>query len=159
VPSYGNPSGTGSGVSTVTTSRWPAQLMGLMIAETPNPPLLKSTNYTLTLAGNLPRAWLAAGEHVGIHDAPIRGGRMGLTIDSAALSHKVNISLPRNFTWPAGCVVLRIRSPAWPANNIASATAGGTALPGDAIDATLETVTLAAPMAPRALANIVVKLA
>jgi hypothetical protein len=38
VPSYGDPNGLGSGVSTVSTSRWPVELMGLLITESLNPP-------------------------------------------------------------------------------------------------------------------------
>ena len=156
VPSYGDPSSLGSGVSTVTTSRWPPELMGLMVTETLNPPLFNPNNYTLTLGGDLPRAWLSAGEHFGIYGAPITGGRMDMTIDSTALRHTINITLPQGFVWPAGGVVLRVRTPQWPRKKITMATVGGQAVAASAIDAAEETVTFAGAVSAVAMQSIVV---
>lgn len=156
VPSYGDPQGTGSGVSTVSTSRWPAELMKLLITEMPNPPFYNRTNYTLMLGGDLPRAWLSPGEHLGIYGAPITGGRMDMSIESTALTHKINVTLPAGYTWPVGGVVLRIRSPAWPQKKIVSATVGGESVPADTIDAAEETVSLVTTVGTAAMQSIVV---
>jgi hypothetical protein len=46
---------------------------------------------------------------------------MGMTIDSTALGHRINVTLPEGFAWPAGGVVVRVRSPAWPQKQISKA--------------------------------------
>jgi hypothetical protein len=81
------------------------------------------------------------GGQVRLHGAPTRGGRIGLHITGDSVGHfAVNISLPEDFTWPVGGLVLRLRTPAFPAKKISSATVGGKAVAAHAINATDETI-------------------
>ena len=72
-------------------------------------------------------------------------------IDSAATIH-ANLTFPAGLSaWPEGGVVLRLRSPAFPAGKkISRVSVGGAAWP--AFNATAETVTIAA--APRSVAAL-----
>ena len=59
------------------------------------------------------------GGQVRLQGAPTRGGRIGLHITGDSVGHfAVNISLPEDFTWPVGGLVLRLRTPAFPAKKI-----------------------------------------
>ena len=74
----------------------------------------------------------------------------GHRIDSAATIH-ANLTFPAGLSaWPEGGVVLRLRSPAFPAKKISRVSVGGAAWP--AFNATAETVTIAA--APRSVAAL-----
>ena len=84
---------------------------------------------------------------VALRGAPTRGGRIDLEIRSAASGFAVNISLPSDFTWPTGGLVLRLRSPSFPGKKLAQATVGGKAVAAAAINATDETVRFQAPEA------------
>ena len=137
VDNYGDPASTGSGTSTVSTSRWAPGLVGLLVSETAD--ATNSSNCSLLLGGEAPRVWLSAGETVGIFGAPVAGGRLDMTIDSSAASHRANITLPPGY---ACAVTLRVRSPGWPAKKITRATVGGQPVEAAAIDAAEETVSL-----------------
>ena len=110
------------------------------------------------LGGDLPRAWLSAGEHLGIYGAPITGGRMDISIYSTVLTHRINVTLPSGYVWPVGGVVLRVRSPAWPQKKIVNATVGGEPVDTGTIDAAEETVSLVTTVSTTAMQSIVVTL-
>ena len=133
-------SSVGSGASTVTSSTIPGQFKQLIVYDHP-------TTKELWLGRATPRDWLAPGERVALRGAPTRGGRIDLEIRSAASGFAVNISLPSDFTWPTGGLVLRLRSPSFPGKKLAQATVGGKAVAAAAINATDETVRFQAPEA------------
>ena len=100
----------------------------------------------------IPRAWLAAGEHISVQNATTRWGRISFSIHAAPTAYTVSLTLP-----PTCCesgVKLRIRAPS--PKKIVSATVGGKAV---TVNATEETVVLS-PLPQRAdLASIVVTVA
>ena len=71
----------------------------------------------------------------------------------------VNISLPGDFTWPTGGLVLRLRSPSFPGKKLAQATVGGKAVAAAAINATDETVRFAQAPEAGGLQSVAVTLA
>ena len=109
-----------------------------------------------------PRAWLNTGERAQVANVPLsNGARVGLSIESTldegggdGGSFKVNVTLRARgggaFAWPSGGVVVRLRSPQWPARTIAAATVAGRPWPH--INATDETVVFA--RAPPSLADM-----
>ena len=113
-----------------------------------------------------PRAWLNTGERAQVANVPLsNGARVGLSIESIGTldagggggeSFKVNVTLRSRgggggaFAWPSGGVVVRLRSPHWPARTIAAATVAGRPWPH--INATDETVVFA--RAPPSLADM-----
>eukprot|EP01052_Picozoa_sp_SAG31_P032453 SAG31_NODE_3561_length_4122_cov_2.472036_2_plen_637_part_00 len=123
----------GSGASTVTSDTIPPFFKQIFAYDHP------LTN-DLWLGRAIPRVWLTPGETLAIEGAPTRGGRVGLTVVSYTSSFSVNISLPHNFAWPTGGVVLRLRNPSFPTKKITSASLG-------AIDAMEECVRFIEPPA------------
>ena len=115
-------------------------------------------NSTLWFGKAIPRVWLSAGETVAVEGASARGGRVSLRIHAAAdNSYRVNITLPPSYEqeWPTAGIKLRIRSPAFPAKTITSATVGGK--PWADINATEETLSFGNAVPVAALQQIVVK--
>jgi len=114
---------------------------------------------TLWIGKALPREWLAssgaAGPGVQVEGAPTRYGRVGFHIRNAGeYSYEVSITLAHGFQWPPGGIRLRLRSPAFPAKKLSSATVGGIALPSSGINATDETLAFAEPPPAGALQRI-----
>eukprot|EP01051_Picozoa_sp_SAG22_P001015 SAG22_NODE_35_length_27276_cov_20.395849_3_plen_574_part_00 len=122
----------GSGASTVTSDTLPGFFKQLFVYDHP-------LTQELWLGRALPRVWLAAGQQLAVDGAPTRGGRIGLKIAAEADdSFSVNISLPSSFVWPAGGLVLRLRSPSFPGRQITNATVG-------VVNATEECVRISTP--------------
>jgi hypothetical protein len=128
-----------SGTSTRGTSGWAAQFIEWFVREETTDPSHWQAPPVIHFGAMIPRVWLAAGEHVAVHAAPLSsGGRVSLTIDAAddGNSYTANITLPSaaagasasssssSWTWPGGGLILTIRSPAWPQKRIVSARVG-----------------------------------
>ena len=113
---------------------------------------------TLWLGKGLPRVWLSAGEMIVAEDVPTRSGRISLEVVAGADTYAINLTLPSAYEWPVGGVRLRLRSPAYPKRQIASATVGGQAWAPHLINATDETIVMPKAVAQASLQNIVVKL-
>ena len=148
VPSAG-PDQIGTGVSPWVGMMHAASLKSLLVWNDPR------DGMPLWIGKAIPRAWLTVGERVEVHKATTRWGRLSFSIQAAAGSFKVSLTLPSTSCCESG-VKLRIRAPEFPGKKIVSATAGGKAV---AVNATEETVVLAQPLPSAAdLANIVVKM-
>ena len=132
----------GSGASTVTSDTLPPFFKQLFVYDHPIKP-------ELWIGRAIPREWLGAGQRVATVGAPTRGGRVDLmiTVASTGTSCAVNVSLPSDFTWPAGGLVVRLRSPGYPVHQITNATLGGKASspPTLTINSTEESVRIASP--------------
>lgn len=129
----------GSGASTITSDSLPGFFKQLFCYDHP-------ITQELWLGRAVPRAWLAQGQRIAVEGAPTRGGRVGLTILAETNdSFVANISLPTSFVWPAGGLVLRLRSPSFPSQRIKSATIG-------VVNATEESVRFTNP--PTSLAEL-----
>lgn len=95
----------------------------------------------LWLGKAIPRVWLSEGERVLIHEAPTRYGRVSLEISARSSEiFEANITLPTGFSWPAGGIRLRLRTPGFPGKRLANATVAGKPWP---VNATEESVAFA----------------
>ena len=143
--------GTSSGYTPHTQDVVPTVLKWLLAWEDP-------ATKVLWLGKGIPRVWLSPGETIVAEGMPTRTGRIDLRIESAANSYAVNLTLLAGFAWPQGGMKLRLRSPAHPKRQIASATVGGKAWPAAQVSAAEETIALPEAVDAAALQAIVVKL-
>jgi len=92
----------------------------------------------LWLGKAIPRVWLSVGELIQIHQAPTRYGRVSMTIAARTNEmFEVNVTVPLDFSWPAGGIRLRLRTPYFPRKRLTKANVGSTPWPVNATEETL----------------------
>jgi hypothetical protein len=104
-----------------------------------------ATVESLWIGKGAPRAWLAPGERISLTNATTAWGRLSYSIVASkaiAGQYNVRIELSDRFKSapPAGGIVLRIRAPGYPQQQIKSATAAGEPVAASQINGTEETV-------------------
>ena len=124
--------GGSSGYATPSQTLLPTLLKWQLLFEDP-------FSETLWLARAIPRSWLAPGKNVSISRSPSSYGRLGFSLAASTPGVvRASITLAPGFKWPPGGILLRLRSPEYPAKRISGVTVGGK--PWVDFNATAETV-------------------